>query len=277
MHSKEETTPPTISLEAVLLTSVIDTKEGRDVATTYITVAYLNANMDDEVIMMMEGRLVELMAQTVPELYTKYLGVGKNSKPMLYLILQKALYGCLKSALIFYNKLVGDLKELGFEVNPYDLCVANKMISGKQMTICWHVDNLKISNVDSREVTKMLDVPQKKYGKMKTTRGKVHNYLGMNLDYRQRGNVRIGIVKYTKKTIETFLEKIEGSVNTPATEYLFVVNEDEIKLSEEKAQTFHMSTVKLLFLCKRVRQDIQTGAAFLTTWVKEPNEDDWKN
>eukprot|EP00957_Ditylum_brightwellii_P053095 4025957-Ditylum_brightwellii.AAC.1 len=37
-----------------------------------------------------------------------------------------------------------------------------------------------------------------------------------------------------------------------------------------------MSTTKLLFLCKRARRDIQTGVTFLTTWVKEPNEDDWK-
>eukprot|EP00957_Ditylum_brightwellii_P210976 15365620-Ditylum_brightwellii.AAC.2 len=256
---------PTISLEAVLLTSVIDAKEGRDVTTTDLPIAYLNADMDDEVIIMMEVCLAELMAQTVPELYRKHLAVGKNNKPMLYMKIQKALYGCLKSTLLFYNKLVGDLKELGFEVNPYDQCIANLMIRGKQMTICWHVENLKISHIDSREVTKMLDILQKKYGKMKTTRGKVHNYIGMTLNFRKRGKVRIGMVKYTKEIIETFPEKIEGSVNTPAAEHLFVINEDGIKLSEEKAQAFHTSTAKLLFLCKRARQDIQPGVAFLTT------------
>eukprot|EP00957_Ditylum_brightwellii_P095702 7291964-Ditylum_brightwellii.AAC.1 len=61
------------------------------------------------------------------------------------------------------------------------------------MTICWHVGDLKISHVDSREVMKMLDILQKKYGKMQTTRGKLHNYLGMTLDFRKRGKVRIGM------------------------------------------------------------------------------------
>ena len=140
--------------------------------------------MDDEVIMVMEGRLAELMVHTAPELYRKYLGVGKNNKPILYVKLRKALYGCLKSALLFYNKLVGDLQDMGFTVNPYDPCVANKMVRGKQMTICWHVDNLKISHIDSRDVMKMLDILQKKYGKMQTTRWKVHDYLGMTLDFR---------------------------------------------------------------------------------------------
>eukprot|EP00957_Ditylum_brightwellii_P112575 8581787-Ditylum_brightwellii.AAC.1 len=128
MYTKEEAASPTVSSEAVLLTSVIDAKEGQNVATTDILVTYLNADMDKEMIMMMEGRLAKLMVQTALEIYRKYLGIGKNNKPVLYVKLQKALYGYLKSALLFYNKLVGDLKGLGFEINPYNLCVANKMI-----------------------------------------------------------------------------------------------------------------------------------------------------
>eukprot|EP00957_Ditylum_brightwellii_P196841 14997558-Ditylum_brightwellii.AAC.1 len=42
------------------------------------------------------------------------------------------------------------------------------------------------------------------------------------------------------------------------------------------ARWFHTNTAKLLFLCKRARQDIQTAVAFLTTRVKQPDEDDWK-
>eukprot|EP00957_Ditylum_brightwellii_P009612 724568-Ditylum_brightwellii.AAC.1 len=186
MYSKEEAASPMVSTKAILLISIIDAKEGQDVATTDIPVAYLNADMDDKVIMVMEGQLAELIVQTVPELYQKYLGVRKNNKPILYIKLCKALYGCLKSALLFYNKLMGDLQDLGFEVNPYDPCVANKMVRGKQMTICWHVDDLKISHVNSREVTKMLKILENKYRKMKTTRGKVHDYLGMTLDYRKK-------------------------------------------------------------------------------------------
>eukprot|EP00957_Ditylum_brightwellii_P189271 14405946-Ditylum_brightwellii.AAC.1 len=54
IYFKEEATSPTISWEAILLTSIIDAKEGRDVATTDILVAYLNTDMDNKVIMMME-------------------------------------------------------------------------------------------------------------------------------------------------------------------------------------------------------------------------------
>ena len=79
----------------------------------------------------------------------------ETGKPVLYIRLRKALYGCLKIALFFYEKLVGDLEAYGFKINLYDPCVANKIIGGKQLTVCWHVDNLKkILCVDTNEVKK---------------------------------------------------------------------------------------------------------------------------
>eukprot|EP00957_Ditylum_brightwellii_P135686 10347663-Ditylum_brightwellii.AAC.1 len=77
------------------------------------------------------------------------------------------------------------------------------------MTVCWHVDDLKILHEDSRKVTKMLYLLKRKYGKMKTARGKVHEYLGMTLDYRKKGKVKVGMVKYIKEIEDTFPEKIE--------------------------------------------------------------------
>ena len=63
---------------------------------------------------------------------------------MIYIRLLKALYGTLKAALLFWENLSETLQEWGFNINPYDWCVANKMINGKQCTIGWHVDDLKI-------------------------------------------------------------------------------------------------------------------------------------
>ena len=40
---------------------------------------------------------------------------------VLYVKLQKDIYGLLRSALLFYLKLVTDLKNNGFVINPYDL------------------------------------------------------------------------------------------------------------------------------------------------------------
>ena len=78
--------------------------------------------------------------------------------------MNKALYGLLKSALDFYNKLRGDLEKNGFVVNPYDPCVANKIVNGKQMTVIWHVDDLKVSHVELKENTKFANWMKELYG-----------------------------------------------------------------------------------------------------------------
>ena len=54
----------------------------------------------------------------------------------------------LVSAMLFYCKLTRALLSYSFELNPYDPCVANKMVNGEQLTICWHVDDLKSSHID---------------------------------------------------------------------------------------------------------------------------------
>eukprot|EP00957_Ditylum_brightwellii_P156405 11903885-Ditylum_brightwellii.AAC.1 len=123
---KEDAASPTVAPESIIITSVINVKEGKDVATTNIPGAYLNADMDDYVVMVLEGKLAELLVKTAPNIYRKYLGVGKDNKLVLYVQLQKALYSCLKSALLFYKRLLEDLQEYGFVDNPYDPCVANK-------------------------------------------------------------------------------------------------------------------------------------------------------
>ena len=87
---------------------------------------------------------------------------------MLYVRLSKALYGMLRTALLFYKRLRSDLENMGFEVNPYDPCVANKMVNGHQMTIYWHVDDLKVSHKDEGAVTALALKLASMYGEMTT-------------------------------------------------------------------------------------------------------------
>ena len=62
----------------------------------------------------------------------------------------KAIYGLLVSAMLFHKKLIKDLQGYGFKLNPYDPCVANKMVNGDQLTVSWHVDDLKSSHMDTK-------------------------------------------------------------------------------------------------------------------------------
>jgi len=74
-------------------------------------------------------------------------GTVERGKCVLYVQLNKALYGTLQAALLFWRLLSSKLKEWGFIINPYNWCIANKMVDDKQCTMAWHVDDLKISHV----------------------------------------------------------------------------------------------------------------------------------
>ncbi len=150
-------------LESVFITSTIDAKESRKVVTSNIPGAFLHANNDDYVIMMMVGVLVELMVKTNPKLYRQY-GVLEKGRSVLYLQLQKALYGRMNSALLFYMKLVTELQEMGFEINPYNPCIANKMVNGMQMTIRWHVDDLMINHLKQEDIMQLVQQIKEIYG-----------------------------------------------------------------------------------------------------------------
>ena len=145
--SKEETSSPTISTEALFLTCIINALEYRDVATLDIPGAFMQADMDELVHLRIEGEIARLLIR-IDEKY-KSMVTYEGGKPVIYAELKKALYGTLQAALLFWQELSSFLGELGFAANPYDACVMNKDINGHQCTVGWHVDDLKLSHADS--------------------------------------------------------------------------------------------------------------------------------
>ncbi len=103
-----------------------------------------------------------------------------------------------KKLSLFPKQLVKDLTSIGFKINAYDPCVANKIINGKQMTILWHVDDLKILHVEDMGVTSMLDGWNQSEERSGPHQGKTYTYLGINLDYTSPGEVKISMDDYLK-------------------------------------------------------------------------------
>jgi hypothetical protein len=118
--------------------------------------AFVNTDVDENVLMVLKGELVEMMVHIAPHIYHKHITVDKKGTPVLYMKLQKALYGLMRASLLFYRKLRKELEDFGFTVNPNDPCVANKDVGdGKQLTVIWHMDDLMASCVVDFELTKL--------------------------------------------------------------------------------------------------------------------------
>jgi Reverse transcriptase (RNA-dependent DNA polymerase) len=216
--TKEESSSPTVAIESVLLSCTIDAHEGRDVGTIDIPGAFMQADAEDVVHMKLEGTMAELLVRLDPKMYKKYV-MFVNGKMVLYVELKKALYGTLKAAMLFWKKLTATLKSWGFEVNPYDWCVVNKTINGKQCTILWHVDDLKISHVDPQVVTDIINLVKKEFAKeapLTETRGKIHDYLGMTLDFSSPGEAKIRMDDYIQGVLNECPDDMDGISVTPA-------------------------------------------------------------
>ena len=76
--------------------------------------------------------------------------VFENSKKIIYVVVLSAIYLILVSALLIYNKFCGYLGNIGFEFNPYNPCVANRIRVGKQHTFIFHVDDVISSHVNPK-------------------------------------------------------------------------------------------------------------------------------
>ena len=200
--SKEDASSPTVSTESVLLSCIIDAEEKRDVAVIDIPNAFVQTRVEDEkdmAIIKLRGVLVDILVALAPDVYKSYTSTDKKGSIQLLVQCQNALYGTMVASLLYYRKFTKSLTGIGFELNPYDPCVANKMIDGKQMTICFHVDDCKLSHRKSRVMDDMIQWLRQEYEsifkdgsrKMTVSRGKVHKYLGMTLDYTVSGQVKI--------------------------------------------------------------------------------------
>ena len=91
----------------------IDAHEVRDVEICNIPGAFLSADMYKDVKMAVHGRLAEIMVNISPQIYIHHTIYDKG-RPVLYVTLNKALYGCLRSALLLYEWLVADMRGKGF-------------------------------------------------------------------------------------------------------------------------------------------------------------------
>jgi hypothetical protein len=68
-----------------------------------------------------------------------------------------AVYGMMVAALLYYKKFVKSLVNHGFKLNLYDGCVSNKTVKRKQIIVCFHVDDCKISHEHPKVVDKTID------------------------------------------------------------------------------------------------------------------------
>ncbi len=154
----------------------------------------------------------------------------------------------------------------GYKINPYNGCVANKVVKGKQATICFHIDDYKISHKSPAVIDDTIAWFRVEYknifedglGQMKVHRGKTHKYLGVSLNFSHKVQCQVIMHDYINGILQAYNLAIKDHNNgykivgkrhskmSVAPDNLFMVNEDCEKLSNEAAAAFHTTVAKAL-------------------------------
>jgi len=272
-YQKHQTSSDALTVEGFICTLVIEAHEGRATAVGDIAGAFLKAIQPDRVIIKLRGPAVDAILQVDYDKYVRFITLEGKTR-VIYMVLLRAMYGTLTAAILWYRMFATSLIEMGFRINRLDPCVANKLIDGTQCTICWYVDDVKISHMKESVITEILNKMENTFGKMTISRGKKHVYLGINYEIKN-SRVHIVMKEYLQESIDAYGEVINTNAATPATKDLSVINENSKVLEKRRHEIFHHIVQKLLHVSKRGRLDLQVSIAFLCTRVRYSTEQDW--
>ena len=102
-YDKSDVSLPNFSTDSIFITGVVDAHENRAIAILYIANAFLHAENDKNIIMLLCSKLADMMVQVDQIMYHKYVTYSPDGKDMLYIRLSKSIYGMIRAALFFYK------------------------------------------------------------------------------------------------------------------------------------------------------------------------------
>jgi Reverse transcriptase (RNA-dependent DNA polymerase) len=148
----------TANISSIFTVAQIAAAEQRFVMVGDVGSAYLNAAMPTD----NPDKILYMLIE--PDVSREIIRQDKSFLPYqrrngsLVVRLNKALYGCIESAKLWYIELAGTLTTNGFTANPRDIWVFNKDVKGTQITIVVYVDDLMMTSRDKQLVLKIEQV-----------------------------------------------------------------------------------------------------------------------
>ena len=127
-------------------------------------------------------------------------------------------------------------------LNPYDPFIAKKIINVKHIFVVWNVDDFKVRHKSKKIFARARKWLKKTYerlfegvsGNMNISKGNIHYYLGITLDFSEPEEVYIIMIPINEDMVKDFA-KHDYNMKTPATpesDHLLKTREYEIVLED---------------------------------------------
>ena len=259
---------PTANIQSIFAILSIAASESRRVMTFDVGMAFLEADMDEDLYMMLDKDTTSAILSIHPE-FGELVRSGK-----LLVKLMKALYGCVQSSKLWYDRITCFLLSIGFSINPLDQCVFNRIsaFDGSQCTIGLHVDDGLVTCVNEDEL-KLLEKQLSAEFEIEILMGPAIKYLGMKIDFTE-DTCKLTMRNYIEELLKD--SKITSLANSPAAHSLFDIDEASERLDSERSEKFHSIVASLLYLATRTRPDILLPVVFLCSRVGTSTKSDDK-
>jgi hypothetical protein len=108
---------------------------------------------------------------------------------------------------------------------------------------------------------------------LNVTRGSVHQFTGMTLDYTQPDKLTVTM----KNQIDNLLEKTgtKGTAVNPAEADLFIINPTSPSLDRKSKDEFHSIIASISYIAKRIKPECLVVTSMLASRVHCATEQDW--
>jgi len=258
---------PTVRTDSIFTCLAIAAAERRHIASIDIEGAYLEAVLPaNEVYMYLHKDIADTYTDMLPECKQHV-----DHKNRILVMLNKALYGCVQSAKLWYTKLVDVLVKIGFKQNPSDKCVFNMYKNSIQITVLFHVDDLLFTCVDIKLLDSTIITISEEFTAITQQPYDDITFLGMEIIRKASGDIKVSMSKYSNEIV--IASGVEGISTSPASPELFK-DESDMLLTDADKKSFHTAVAKLLYLAKKLRPDILTAVSHLASRVNMPNHQD---
>ena len=256
--------------------------EDAEISIIDIRSAYLQASLPPELTihMKLNKDIVEILKEIDPSVVEFITETGE-----VFVKLNKALYGLVQSAKIWYNRLTEALGEIGYYPLPNNIdpnVFKKRMPPDETHQTEWfsiigvHVDDLGIIS-SLRETEAIHKHLTKEFGEVKYQTGDELDWLGIHITRdRNARSIKLSQKDYVERMLEKFktilkVKSFEDEKN-PAPLNLFAYS-DEFKVGELDLE-FLSIVMSIAFLAHRTRPDLLTTVSYLTTrsLYKDPND-----
>ena len=186
--------------------------------------------------------------------------------------LDRALYGCVQSAKVWYDELASFLFSSGFKKNDADHCVWNIFSDGVELTICFHVDDILQTCASSKVLDWFNKILQANFQGTTVKTGDHIEFLSVKYSRKDDKSFELSM----PSLLHEIIKESEGVEENLGSEGVEIIDENSKILNEKERNSFHAIVAQSMYLARIVRPDIAFFVSVLSSRVTKATVYDMK-